>query len=94
MWVITKDLLFNPQFDSHPIVGKGRYGLIYESPEDPKLIELMPHTFRLRDDDGILYYEGRTNDDSSFDPLDWAMNYAGCTRLEFKNKATGVWEPL
>lgn len=41
--------------------------------------------FRLRDDDGIVYAHGWSNDDSSFDPLDrYQMDY-GVTEIQYKN---------
>ena len=57
--------------------------------------------FRLKDDDGELYYEGRiilANDhegDDEFAPLDeWGKPNAGCTTIEYQNPKTGAWEVL
>ena len=45
------------------------------------------HKFRLYDDDGILYYEGISCCDSSFDPLeDWGLPNAGCTEIRYWSK--------
>jgi hypothetical protein len=48
--------------------------------------------FRLRDDDGEVYFYGRTNDTSSFAPLDDWGDHFGATSIEFLNN--GVWEEL
>jgi hypothetical protein len=52
--------------------------------------------FRLFDDDGNLYYEGRVfGDYEGFEPLDdFGTPNAGCTRIEYKNPLTDEWEPL
>ena len=51
------------------------------------------HKFRMYDDDGELYYEGCSDDDSSFDPLDdFGMPNAGCTEIKYWNGST--WEIL
>jgi hypothetical protein len=55
----------------------------------------MPFKFRLLDDDGIVYFEGYSNDNESlmaFDPLDWALADSGCTSIEYLNN--GTWETL
>lgn len=51
--------------------------------------------FRLYDDDGELYYEGRyvgPDDETIFGPQDWAMGYAGVTRTKLFEK--GRWNVL
>ena len=53
----------------------------------------------LYDDDDELYYEGyyvNSEDDfeGEFEPLDWAMNNAGCTRIDYRNGETGKMETL
>ena len=55
----------------------------------------LPCHFRLKDDDGQIYYHGETNDmdsERAFIPLDWAMGYAGCTSIEYLRN--GRWEVL
>ena len=42
----------------------------------------LKHTFHLYDDDGELYYYGKS-DNQNFDPLDWAMGWAGCTEIRY-----------
>lgn len=53
--------------------------------------------FRLKDDDGQVYYEGifagdHTSEDA-FTPLEWATDYAGCTSIEYLQD-NGQWEVL
>lgn len=54
--------------------------------------------WRVKDDDGELYYSGRyigTADDDGFGPLeDFAQPDAGATTIEYLNPATGQWEAL
>lgn len=44
--------------------------------------------FRLKDDDGEVYYTGfyfgDVNSEDAFAPLDWAANEAGCTSIEYQ----------
>lgn len=54
-----------------------------------------PHRFRLYDDDGELYFEGRsmTNDDAAaFTPLDVTEGAYGCTEIRYLYG--DVWEQL
>lgn len=61
---------------------------------------LMNFEFRLFDDDGELYYEGLCKDlenqdeQSAFAPLDWAMNDAGATRMDYRKVGERTWETL
>ena len=50
------------------------------------------YEFRLVDDDGEVYCYGKTNDKSSFAPLDDWRNIYGATSIEYLNN--GVWEEL
>jgi len=53
----------------------------------------LAHKFRLLDDDGEVYYKGRSSDNSSFAPLDdYGMPNAGCTEIQYLNH--GKWETL
>jgi hypothetical protein len=52
----------------------------------------MPFQFRIYDDDGILYYEG-LSDEEEFEPLDWAMHDAGATAIHYK-QPNGGWAQL
>jgi hypothetical protein len=51
--------------------------------------------FQMKDDDGILYYEGRMHEDcEGFEPLDdFGMPNAGCTSIWLKN-AKSEWEMI
>lgn len=64
-WVITKNHLD----------GKNGFGNFKGDPST------LPVRFKLYDDDGELYYEGRASEED-FAPLDWAMAYAGCTIMK------------
>lgn len=81
-WKIIKDNTFNPEFDDKPLVGKTYHE--YQGGQ---------HRWRLKDDDGEIYYyflsdidPNEGTEDEVFAPLDWARNYAGCTTLEYKDK--------
>ncbi len=44
----------------------------------------LSHRFRLVDDDGEVYYEGRSGDDSDFGPLeDFGGPNAGATTIQY-----------
>ena len=84
-WYIDKDLI-----DNGNAVDKwnGPQNTIDQCKED------CNHKFRMLDDDGMLYYEGCSDDDSSFDPLDdFGTPNAGCTEIQYKN-ITGKWSTL
>lgn len=63
-------------------------------------IDKCDYEFRLYDDDGELYYEGvclnldDAPEDGAFEPLDWAMNDAGCTRMDYRKKGETEWKTL
>lgn len=52
------------------------------------------YRFRCCDDDGITYFWGTCNNDSSFAPLDCLGASYGCTYIEYKNPKTGEYEML
>ncbi len=84
LWKITKDFI-----DEGEANGIGNT----EGNEDAILNE----KFKLYDDDGELYFEGASNDQSSeaaFVPLDWAMGNYGCTDIEYLDANTGKWVSL
>lgn len=87
-WVITKDCITTKEDieqGSKCCVGIGNYT------GDPKD---LPYKFRLYDDDGNLYYEGRSNDRSTeeaFEPLNWAEADSGCTFIQYLQDR---WETL
>jgi hypothetical protein len=47
------------------------------------------------DADGNLIYEGLSDNNSSFDPLDdFGQPNWGCTTIQYLNPKTKKWEPL
>lgn len=87
-WLITVDL-----------IGQGSdVGVRGPRAADEALLQRLSRgegvRFRLRDDDGILYYEGRLVDDGGGNDLapldDFGMPYAGCTGVELCEN--GRWE--
>lgn len=82
-WVITKDHIGGYQHDDLSLSDRAKEIVKKGTP------------FRLYDDDGELYYEGRflmTDDHTGFEPLDWAMANDGCTEIKlFEN---GKWATL
>jgi hypothetical protein len=98
-WIITKDLLHTD--GKHSRVGYGSFGVDKNLHTrvslalSPMTALALPHQFRLKDDDGEIYYEGRSDDNTSqdaFRPLDWAEADAGCTIIEYRNH--DQWEML
>ena len=93
MWIITRDHIS----DDAP----NRVGAHSADYDETKFATRPQLDIRLLDDDGEVYYEGRATEkrilDSSeiraFDVLDWAMNDAGCTELQYR-KGSGPWETL
>lgn len=57
--------------------------------------ELLGERFRMLDDDGNVYYEGRiVGDYDGFEPLDdFGMPNAGCTTIEYRGSG-GSWKQL
>ena len=64
------------------------------------MVDDLPYEFRLRDDDGELYFSGKCGDlakadqDHAFAPLDWAMNDSGCTWMEYRKVGEKEWRQL
>lgn len=86
LWTITADHINT--FPDKNDIGAGNY-------RGDKPNTDLPCRFKLYDDDDILYYEGRSNDQisqSAFRPLDWSMGNAGCTRIDYL--CNGKWETL
>ncbi|MDR9847060.1 hypothetical protein [Herbaspirillum huttiense] len=108
-WIITKDLM--PIGDiSH--VGKGNLpsdlkeklkfadGVLTRHALIGDFRKTLNFEFRLFDDDGELYYEGKCGDldkadqERAFEPLDWAMNDSGCTRMDYRKVGEREWKTL
>ena len=59
------------------------------------------YRYRLRDDDYNIYYyilsdihPSEGYEEEVIRPLDWAMYYAGCTMIEYKDPETGEYKYL
>jgi hypothetical protein len=100
-FIIDRDVL-TPPSDSGRMTDEGR--IFGQNLQAGVQLRSNPHVgrpFRLYDDDGELYYEGRiivgpvdeAGTELDFMPLDWAMSNAGCTRIDYRN-AAGQWEML
>ena len=90
-WVITKDHINDGESE-----GYGRTMGAREPGPIRDHITKNGQAFRLFDDDGELYYEGRFlmgENHTGFEPLDWAMNNAGCTEIKFYEHQKG-WRTL
>lgn len=93
VWIVTRDLI-----DEGKSVGIWGPGCGNEKPNPDEL----PDYFRLLDDDGEVYFYGKTNAltggsqnrcNSGFEPLDDLGAGYGCTSIEYRN-ASGKWEAL
>jgi hypothetical protein len=91
-WWIDKDLV-----DGGESIGK--WNAYFRNPNSGLEVvkRICKFKFRMFDDDGVLYYEGYSNDNNgekAFDPLDdFGLPNAGCTDIKYKNKL-GRWESL
>jgi len=94
-WIITSDLI---DTNSHGVGDddNGKRVQTFTTAGDA-----LPTDFRLYDDDGKLYYEGRTADinedeERAFAPLDWARYKAGCTYMMYRPHGlyNGEWKEL
>ena len=87
-WHITKDWA-----DDGDAIGQWNARLRPENDNIEYCKKLCTEKFRMYDDDGELYYEGYSNDSSSFQPLDdFGMPNAGCTEIKYYEN--GKWETL
>ncbi len=85
-WYISKDLIG----DGEAVEKDTRSG--YRKSRE-KYKERCQHKFRMLDDDGEVYYEGYSDDSSSFAPLDnFGMPNDGCTEMQYLEN--GKWETL
>ena len=98
-WAITK--VISSSLDQDEIKNWGPRNTKFTREE----IETKGVSFRMFDDDGELYYEGKFFDPSmespdslgeeAFKPLDdFARPNAGCTEIRYKNSKTNKWETL
>jgi len=99
-WIITKDHLaedmgsidFPPRDDTNVLGPRDITPRLRRDLLSPEKCE----NFRMYDDDGELYYEGRiTGDYEGFEPLDdFGTPNAGCTHIKYPGKAPDSWEVL
>lgn len=97
-WIIVKDYTE----DDQELDDSGLTGPRFIDPEiGARLTRGEGRKFRMYDDDGELYYEGRiiTNDDGGseidFCPLDdFGMPNSGCTRIDYLGSDGKTWETL
>lgn len=84
-WIITKDHIEEG-------ADNGVMGPAWITPEMTARLEAGEgEPFRLYDDDGYLYYTGRSIDCNDGEPLfDFGQPNAGCTYME--QKVNGKWE--
>lgn len=88
-WIITEDLLDNKAVT---IVGPST------APESLtiSLRDGKGEPFRLRDDDGTVYFIGRIltrpGDEADFEPLDDFGAAYGCTEIQYRVR--GVWKTI
>lgn len=110
-WIITKDHIADPEdVKKYPEGGSNFHAVNMVGPREAseKDVERLKAgegiEFRLLDDDGELYYEGRRLEESDADkyydyytelaPLDnFGAPNAGCTTQQEKNKE-GQWESI
>ena len=64
----------------------------YSGREYESMRQRMDKWYRCLDEDGVVYFWGLCSS-YSFDPLDFGEQY-GCTSIEYKSPATGLWEVL
>jgi hypothetical protein len=80
-WIIDIDHI--AEADAKPGTLRNAVGLAGPSGYTGDGSELT-EKFRLLDDDGIVYYEGRSGDSSDFGPLDdFGMPNAGAARIQY-----------
>ena len=105
-WIITKDHLFNPDYDGGSTSRIGTMGP-HDIPDDianalraNSYGKLKVRHWKAYDDDGELYYEGKyisrsgELDEMAFSPLeDFCMPDSGCTEIRYK-MPNGKWETL
>ena len=83
-WIIDKDLIAEP--GAEPGTNDNAVGVMGPRSYRGDGSELK-HRFRMLDDDGKVYYEGRCssdNDDNALGPLDdFGEPNAGCTTIQY-----------
>jgi hypothetical protein len=72
----------------------GRFTRMKERLADAAGRTVPVYSFRLLDDDGVIYAYGKSTENGSFAPLDRYEPVYGCTEIQYKNPATGKYETL
>lgn len=91
---LESDFMFTHTYIEDEAMGKCvPYTRIFGLSEEAALRRLG-HKFRVLDDDGNVYFEGYSADDSSFEPLDYTRGSYGTTEIQYRNAETGKWESL
>lgn len=90
-WIITKDHF--AEQDQPVATNRNAVGVASRNYKDGMKLE---HKFRMLDDDRELVYEGESNDDSSFSPLDnFGEPNFGCTIIQYWQAGEGGgWKDL
>ena len=92
-WIITKDYIGNGE-------ANGTIGPSSATGSDvEKLRAGGGQAFRMKDDDGELYYRGRfigaEGTEAAFSPFDdFGTPNAGCTIIQYRRWSDGKWETL
>ena len=90
-WIITKDRLF----EKDPNDWKSSVGVRSRKWDEVAPNNNPTHRFRMLDDDGEVYYEGKSTVADSFAPLDdFGMPDSGCTEIQYYNNGLKQWERL
>ena len=82
-FIITKDKINDGEYN----------GEMYGNEEYLKAGKAK-HKFRLLDDDGEIYFYGKSGNSSCFNPLDRFGSAFGCTDLQYYNEETKKYESL
>jgi hypothetical protein len=100
-WLITNDVL-GPRSGPNAVgVGHNDAGTqvrLIDQRDIDAAIEPMRYEIQILDDDGVVYYEGRSDDVGEFEqrafaPLDWAEG-DGCTTMHWRPVGKQSWRVL
>lgn len=94
-WLITEDLLIDHLRDDTDGTEVAVAGPSNGSDSEIAALKAGDgFEFRLRDDDGVVYYHGLSSEIDSFDPLDeFGTPHAGCVDIQYHARLGG-WESL
>ena len=90
VFILTHEITYNYDDDPclSPIMAPRQFGL-----HRPQKVQCA-RSFRLLDDDNIVYFKGvYFGDGSGFEPLQWAYADHGCTKIQYYEKQSdGMWD--